>query len=165
MDEEICAKNAIRWAMAHLGSTAYATRCLAFVEDAIERSNEIEMFGGDDAAESARIYDAAAKTGPPPLGALVFYDSVGEMLGERRNWGHVGLSLGDGAVIHAWDRVRIDDHVALASIDPAPGWEPLRLAGWTPLRRALEGSIPKTYDSDEDAAATARAQQSARFSG
>ncbi|TQJ30729.1 NlpC/P60 family protein [Microbacterium sp. SLBN-146] len=162
-DDEVYAQNAIRWAMTHLGSTAYATRCLAFVEDAIERSNELEMFGGDDAAESARIYGAAANSGTPPVGALVFYDSVGDMLGERRNWGHVGLSLGDGRVIHAWDRVRIDDHIALASITPAPGWEPLAPAGWTPLHRALEDRVPKVYPPDQDAAATARAMQAQRF--
>lgn len=75
----------------------------------------------------------------------------------------MGLSLGDGSVIHAWDRVRIDDHIALASIAPAPGWEALRPAGWTPLRRALEGSVPKVYDTDEDAAATALAMQTDRF--
>ncbi|MFS0714814.1 hypothetical protein ABC195_13115 [Microbacterium sp. 2P01SA-2] len=38
--------------------------------------------------------------------------------------GHVGLSLGDGLVIHAWDRVRIDDHRRLEALRPAPGWTP-----------------------------------------
>jgi len=33
--------------------------CLAFVEDALERSNEIEIFGGDTAKESADLYEYA----------------------------------------------------------------------------------------------------------
>ncbi|MDF2581303.1 MAG: hypothetical protein K0S49_2882 [Microbacterium sp.] len=55
-DVETCGSNAVAWALGHAGSTTYTTRCLAFVEDAIERSNDLEMFGGDDAAESARLY-------------------------------------------------------------------------------------------------------------
>lgn len=144
----IHAENAIRWAKERLGSPDYATRCLAFVEDAIERANEIEMFGGDYAAESARLYDAAANPSEPPLGALVFYDGIGEFFGSRRNWGHVGLSLGGGDVIHAWDKVRIDDYRQLTSLTPASGWEPLRYVGWVPLTRALEDSEPKKWTTD-----------------
>jgi cell wall-associated NlpC family hydrolase len=158
------AANAIEWARARLGDTDYATRCLAFVEDAIERSNGIEIFGGDYAAESALLYGSAENSGVPPLGALVFYDGVGDIMGTRRNWGHVGLSLGDGLVIHAWDRVRIDDHRAIAALTPAPGWEPLSPAGWTPLSRVLENSTPKSYGADDPADVAAR-MQIARFSG
>jgi len=158
------AANAIAWARARLGDTDYATRCLAFVEDAIERSNGIEIFGGDYAAESALLYGSAENSGVPPLGALVFYDGVGDIMGTRRNWGHVGLSLGDGLVIHAWDRVRIDDHRAIAALTPAPGWEPLSPAGWTPLSRVLENSTPKSY-GDEDPADVVAQMQIARFSG
>jgi hypothetical protein len=158
------AANAIEWARARLGDTDYATRCLAFVEDAIERSNGIEIFGGDYAAESARLYGSAENSGVPPLGALVFYDGVGDIISTRRNWGHVGLSLGDGLVIHAWDRVRIDDHRAIAALTPAPGWEPLSPAGWTPLSRVLENSTPKSY-GDDDPADVAVQMQNARFSG
>jgi cell wall-associated NlpC family hydrolase len=156
------AANAIEWARARLGDTDYATRCLAFVEDAIERSNGIEVFGGDYAAESARLYGSAENSGMPPLGALVFYDGVGDIMGTRRNWGHVGLSLGDGLVIHAWDRVRIDDHRAIEALTPAPGWEPLAAAGWTPLSRVLENSTPKSYGA-EDPADVAAQMQIARF--
>lgn len=160
-DTDVEARNAIAWARARLGSTDYTTRCLAFVEDAIERSNDLELFGGDFAQESAVLYDAAANAGAPPLGALVFYDSVAEMHGVRRNWGHVGLSLGDGRVIHAWDRVRVDDDRAVEDLVPPPGGEPLRSAGWASLERVLRGSVPKTYD--DDAAQTAARMQADRF--
>jgi hypothetical protein len=38
--------NAIRWAQEHHSSTEYTTRCLAFVEDAYEESNNVEIFVG-----------------------------------------------------------------------------------------------------------------------
>ncbi|MFC8681810.1 hypothetical protein ACFT30_09830 [Microbacterium ureisolvens] len=160
-DEETCGVNAVNWALAREGDTDYATRCLAFVEDAIERGNDLEMFGGDDAAESARLYGAAGSVGLPPLHSLVFYEGVGELHGERRDWGHVGLSLGDGHVVHAWNRVRVDEHLALEQLTPAPGWEPLRYVGWVPLGRALEGARPRVWD--DDPADAARRMQAERF--
>jgi hypothetical protein len=160
-DVETCWANAVAWAIARDGSTAYATRCLAFVEDAIERSNGLEMFGGDDAAESSRFYGAASNTGAPPPHSLVFYQSVGELYGERRDWGHVGLSVGNGAVVHAWDRVRVDDHRAIEALTPAPGWEQLRWVGWAPLTRALEGARPRVWRGE--AASEAVRMQAERF--
>lgn len=57
--------NAIHWAQEHLGSTAYAARCLAFVEDAYEEGNHVEIFGGSSAQESADEYEAAQNRGEP----------------------------------------------------------------------------------------------------
>jgi hypothetical protein len=163
-DTEVIGRNAIHWARQHLGSPAYSTRCLAFVEDAIERANGIEIFGGDDAAESARLYGASDRSStPPPFGALVFYESVGELFGTRRDWGHAGLSLGDGEVVHAWNEVRIDDYRSIAALTPAPGWEPLRLVGWVPLARVLEGSRARQWSTDAES--EAMRQQAERFSG
>ncbi|GAA1823192.1 NlpC/P60 family protein [Agromyces salentinus] len=162
-DTVAIAGNAIHWARQHLGSSAYSTRCLAFVEDAIERGNGIEIFGGDDAAESARLYDAGRTSGEPGPGDLVFYESVGELFGSRRDWGHVGLGLGGGEVIHAWDEVRIDDYRSLGALAPAAGWEPLRLLGRVPLARVLEGSRVRAWSTD--AVSEAVRQQADRFSG
>ena len=47
-DETAIATAATRWAVERLGDSAYAARCLSFVEDAIERSNGIEIFGARD---------------------------------------------------------------------------------------------------------------------
>lgn len=155
------AENAVSWARAWVGSTSYSTRCLAFVEDAIERANGVEIFGGDDAHASAVLYGAYTPTGdaPPPAGALVFYDSVSVISGQRRNWGHVGMSLGDGTIIHAWDRVRIDGVRAVEQLVPPPEGEPLSLVGWVPLSRVLNGSVPKTYPDDDPAEEAMRAQR------
>ena len=49
-------ENAIEWAKSQLDSTEYPFRCLAFVEEAYEKGNQIEIFGGSCAKESADEY-------------------------------------------------------------------------------------------------------------
>ena len=132
--------NAITWALTRLGDDSYCFRCLAFVEDAYEQSNAIEMFGGDSAKESADEYGVTGTpAGIPPRGAFVFYDMSGELFDEQANYGHVGLHLGDGRVVHAWDEVRIDDMLAVENLEPAEGWTQPRYIGWAPVERILEG--------------------------
>jgi cell wall-associated NlpC family hydrolase len=138
-------ERAIAWALALRGSAGYAGRCLAFVEDAYERANGIEVFGGASAAESAALYGVRPPVAAPPRGALVFYATAGPAAGEIRNWGHVGLSLGDGAVVHAWDVVRIDPVGSIEDLVPPDGWTTPRLLGWTPAERLLEGSRPRAW--------------------
>ena len=123
-----------------MGERTYALRCLAFVEDAYERPNAIEIFGGDSAAASARQYGAEPydPAAPPPAGAFVFYACGGPVDGAHRDWGHVGLALGDGRVVHAWDEVRVDDAREVQALRPAAGWTAPRLIGWTPPARILE---------------------------
>jgi hypothetical protein len=127
--------NAAHWVKGHIGSPDYATRCLAFVEDAYEDSNHVEIFGGSSAKESADEYGAAQNRGEPPIGAFVFYECSGPIKGEIKNWGHVGLHIGEGKVIHAWDAVRIDDYLDVQSLPPAPGWTPPQFSGWAPIER------------------------------
>ena len=93
--------NMIRWAESKLGNTEYAGWCLAFIEDAIEISNHIEIFGGDSAKESCEMYKDALRSGVPERGAFVFYDCLCPSKNGSVNWGHCGVSLGDGRVIHA----------------------------------------------------------------
>ncbi len=154
-DTDVIISRAIEWATARLGSPAYATRCLAFVEDAIERANDIEVFGGDSASESAELYGATGAPSAPPRGAFVFYDAVGKIQGFERSWGHVGLSVGGGDVIHAWDRVRIDPFEDIERLSPAPGWGAPVWRGWVPIERVLRDARPATWAADtspEDAA-------------
>lgn len=131
---------AIEWAKAHLGSTAYPTRCLAFVEDAYERSNHLELFGGSTAKESAEAYAVSGNAEqPPPLGAFVFYDCFGVLRDEYKNWGHVGLCVGPEHVIHAWDYVREDHYLDVQHLTSAPGWHPPQYIGWALVARILVG--------------------------
>jgi cell wall-associated NlpC family hydrolase len=164
-DWQVYADNAIAWARRRLESTAYTTRCLAFVEDAYERPNHLEIFGGDFAKESAELYEARRNTGTPPAGAFVFYDNTGELLGQRQNWGHVGLCVGDGRLVHAWDRVRIDHYLDIQNLGTPPGWDSPRLIGWTPIQRIFQGCRPKDWTATGEAEAAALRMQLARFAG
>ena len=146
-DESAMARAATRWAVDRTGDRSYAGRCLAFVEDAIERANDIEIFGGSTAHESAERYspDPYAADVPPPAGSLVFYACEGPSDGAWRDWGHVGIALGDGRVAHAWDEVRVDEATHVEALSPVPGWTPARLIGWVPLARVLEGHRPHDW--------------------
>lgn len=127
--------NAINWAKSRLGDTDYRGKCLAFVEDAYEQSNGVEIFGGDSARESADQYQAGNPDTLPPMGAFVFYACEGPVDGIHCNWGHMGLYMGDGEVIHAWDKVRIDRLEDMPHLVPPPGWTKPAYIGWAPVER------------------------------
>ena len=137
MDMPRIKQNTISWALAHEGKAEYVGWCLSFIEDAVEESNGIELFGGDCASGSAALYADGMQQGAPEPGAFVFYDCVGQADGKRVNWGHCGLCIGEGKVIHAWDRIRTDNYLALETLQPAPGWTAPRYLGWVPLERVL----------------------------
>ncbi|MBR5342264.1 MAG: hypothetical protein IK149_00040 [Oscillospiraceae bacterium] len=128
--------NMLRWAESRLGDTDYAGWCLSFIEDALERGNEIEIFGGDSAKASAELYADEMRQGLPERGAFVFYDCLCLSEAGPVNWGHCGISLGDGRLIHAWDRVRIDDYLKVERLTALSGDHP-RYIGWVPVERVL----------------------------
>ena len=130
-------ENMIRLAESKVGSTEYAGWCLAFIEDAFEISNHIEIYGGDSAKESCEMYKDALRCGIPERGAFVFYDCLCPSGNGPVNWGHCGVSLGDGRVIHAWDIVRIDDYPAIEKLTALTGDHPKYL-GWVALERVLD---------------------------
>jgi cell wall-associated NlpC family hydrolase len=141
MEHQPYIENAIKWAREQLGSSAYSFLCLAFVENAYEEGNKIEIFGADSAKASAELYGVQRSPFAPPRGTFVFYDCSGPspIDGVEKNWGHVGLSCGDGKVIHGWDRVREDDYLAVEQLQGAPGWTQPRYLGWTSVERILQG--------------------------
>ena len=136
-------ENMIRWAESKLGCAKYAGWCLSFIEDALEISNDIEIFGGDSAKESCEMYRDALRSGIPERGAFVFYDCLCPGENGPVNWGHCGISLGNGRVIHAWDKVRIDDYLEIEKLKALTGDHP-KYQGWVPLERILEGSVHET---------------------
>lgn len=69
------------------------------------------------------------------------------MDGVRQEWGHVGLAMGDGKVVHAWDVVRIDDALAIPALPPAPGWDAPHLIGWATPDDVLRGHVPRHWDA------------------
>lgn len=126
----------IHWAEDRLGETKYTGWCLAFIEDALEIPNRIEIYGGDSAKESAELYADEMRQGEPERGAFVFYDCVCLSEDGPVNWGHCGISLGDGNLIHAWDKVRIDNYRDLECLTALSGEHP-RFIGWVSVERVL----------------------------
>ncbi|KAB8141864.1 NlpC/P60 family protein [Chloroflexia bacterium SDU3-3] len=138
---------ALAWAEARLGDPSYAGRCLGFVEDCFERGNSIEVFGYSSAQEAADAYGAQPGGQPAPRGALVFYACQGLVGGDLRRWGHVGIALGDGRVLHAWDVVRVDHERAIEQLAPPPTWTSPAYIGWVPAERLLAGCVPRQWDA------------------
>lgn len=132
-------ERALRWALDHLGSADYPGLCYAFCEDAYELGAQIILDGqGTTAREAADAYGVQAQS-PAPRGSYVFYDCAGPVEGVARNWGHMGLSLGDGRIVHAWGIVRVDEIRAVEALEPPPGWSRPRYLGWAPVERILVG--------------------------
>lgn len=81
--------------------------------------------------------------GRPPGGTYVCYDCWGTLEGEHRNWGHIGLSVGDGKVIHTWGgEVRMDDYRTIEDLD-ASEWTTPEYIGWVPVSSILKGMPPR----------------------
>jgi cell wall-associated NlpC family hydrolase len=140
-DERV--EDAIDWAMDWADGTPYPPGgeeeyravkyvgwCLAFVQDTYDigadKAPPIETNDGDIkryeyAKQAADALGAENNKGIPPRGAFVFYDWFGTIEGVYKNWGHVGLSLGDGQLVHAWT-----DGPAVASYDEIG----LKYIGW-----------------------------------
>jgi cell wall-associated NlpC family hydrolase len=144
--EEIVTR-AVEWALRQVGSERYGLRCLSFVEDAYELPNGIEVFGGSTAKESAELYDAAARAGEPPPGAFVFFETSGIVDGVERDWGHVGIALGDGRMAHPWTDVRVDPIVDVPFL-PSGRWAPPRYVGWASPDAILSGSRRRSWLGD-----------------
>ena len=138
-------ENMILWAKDKLGSREYAAWCLSFIEDALEKSNGIEIFGGDSAKESALLYADGMRPGRPERGAFVFYDCVCRGPDGPVNWGHCGISLGDGRIIHAWGVVRIDDYREIEDMTALSGDHPGYI-GWVPVERVLKQKDPAAQE-------------------
>jgi hypothetical protein len=58
---------------------------------------------------------------------------------EIKNWGHVGLCIGEGKVIHALDTVRLDHYLDVQNLTLAPGWSQPQFIGWAPMERIFVG--------------------------
>ncbi|MGC9349984.1 MAG: hypothetical protein ACP5JG_17730 [Anaerolineae bacterium] len=143
------ARNARDWALLQLGSVAYPYLCLAFVEDAYEIANGIEIFGGSTAKESADLY-GVRQDRDPPLGSFVFYDCIGTLNGERKNWGHVGLAIGGGLVIHAWKEIRVDPYLAVEDLPAGDDWEQPEYIGYAPPEVILKDHELVEFDVEDD---------------
>ena len=100
---------AIVWAQTRIGSSNWAGHCYAFVRGAFIRGaglGDTMLPLAPDARSAAgwyRVHGQLRSGGTPPRGALVFYDN-------RTPRGHVAISLGGGAVIHAYPAVQVSSN-------------------------------------------------------
>lgn len=112
-DERIA--EAIEWSESYMGSTGYNYWCLKFVQDAYQTgaNSNIQRYGYAKAAADA--LHAENNKDLPPRGAFVFYNWYGTIDGVYKNWGHVGLSLGNGQIIHAYGSVKKSQYDSISS--------------------------------------------------
>jgi hypothetical protein len=127
-DERI--DKAIEWAENQLGSHEYDEYCWKFVVHAYKKTGADWILPPQLSAKEAANSLKPLKTGIPPRGTLVFYDCWGTLEEEYRNWGHVGLSIGNGDVIHAFGKVRVDNHLDIQDLSPGTGWTNPEYIGW-----------------------------------
>jgi cell wall-associated NlpC family hydrolase len=71
----------------------------------------------------------------------VFFHTAGPVDGQVRDWGHVGIALGDGRLVHAWPEVRLDAIGAVPML-PSGDWSSPRYAGWAGPSTILAGARP-----------------------
>ena len=92
-----------------------------FIEDALEKSNGIEIFGGDTAKESALLYADGMRQGIPERGAFVFYDCICQGPDGPVNWGS-------------------DDYGEIETMTALSGEHP-RYIGRVPIERVLKQKL------------------------
>ena len=94
-------ETAIAWAESQksAGNMSYCYWCLKFVGDAF-RQGGIGNAGYSTATLAGNALITSRDTNPP-RGTVVFWDWYGTIDGVYANYGHVGISLGNGQVIHA----------------------------------------------------------------
>jgi cell wall-associated NlpC family hydrolase len=83
-------ERAISWALAQRGAHSWDEGCLTFVNSAYQNAG-VTPTRWYLAIQAARALGASSHKGVPPRGAYVFYWTPN---------GHVGLSLGDGRIVH-----------------------------------------------------------------
>ncbi len=109
----------------------YTYRCLGFVEDAYRYGGGVYVpfryRCAKDAADSLVPKKLEVGAAPPPRGALVFYSWKGTVEGEYRDWGHVGISLGSGRLIHHTHKLQTE--AIGETLAPIEGFAP-QYIGW-----------------------------------
>lgn len=110
---------ALKWALERAGSKDYALWCLRFVANAYN-AQKSGFRTAQEAAERLGLRNSGGSAASAPAGALLFFRYIGA---DGANYGHVGLSLGNGRMISALTTVKIE------TIDQVKYWRENYL-GW-----------------------------------
>lgn len=137
------AEAAISWGKAKGGSYEWYDEennqgyCLRFVANAFRQRGpepEGEWNSAWEASQNLTRYDEEAQKAP--RGSLIFFGKTAD-----NRYGHVGIYLGNGKLIHAYGKVRIDDIDQVRNLDkgqligsyigwayPPEKWRPTKIA-------------------------------------
>lgn len=118
-------RGAMEWALARKGARGWTNYCEGFVEKAYGTSG-----GFPTAAKLAA--SLKLRPGSAPAGALVFFRADWA----NNNWGHVGISLGDGRMVSALSNVEITDI-------SKPGYWKHQYVGWSYAPASWPGRAPR----------------------
>jgi len=116
------AEAAIKWAEQRLGRSDWSGLCMRFVANAFmqEEGREAGYNAIDGAREFYRFNQEPNGWLQAPKGALIFFDREG-----GNEYGHVGICLGNGSIIHAYGAVKVDtveEAIAKPDIGRYLGW-------------------------------------------
>lgn len=103
-------RGAIEWALAQQGRTDYNFWCLKFVAHAFG-AQSAGYWSAQAAANALRPRDAHLSPSAAPPGALMFFHYRGK---DGVSYGHVGISLGGGQMVHAVQTVRVENAAAVS---------------------------------------------------
>jgi len=132
-------RGAVEWALSKLGDPSYHMWCLRFVANAYGAS-KAGFYSAQVAANALRPRDAAKGVAGAPAGSLVFFRWVDPNSGE--SLGHIGISLGDGRMVHASRTVRAEA--------PDAYWRS-RYLGWASAPSSWPGRPPASPPPVADA--------------
>ncbi|MEM3728579.1 MAG: NosD domain-containing protein [Candidatus Bathyarchaeia archaeon] len=135
------AEAAVNWAEQRLGRGDWSGLCMQFVANAYmqEEHKEAKYNAIDGAREFYRFNQEPNGWLQAPKGALIFFDMEG-----TNEYGHVGIYLGNGSIIHAYGTVKVntvEEAVAKPDVGRYLGWS-YPAEQWRPTKFTFNA----TYD-------------------
>jgi len=133
----------INWALAQQGSGAYyrdgMNYCQSFVADAYAQAG-LGRQSAETATAAANLWCNHPGDRNPPRGAAVYYNWTYNGI----NYGHVGIALGDGRVVHAFTTTRTV--IVSSNIDFMSGYRGWGVNGGHTLPSGGSGHTHSFYD-------------------
>lgn len=119
-------EEAISWANNEIGNDEWTNLCLKFVSLAYGLGANVNAkttgwdWPNDAINELGTKFYSIDNCGNPPRGALIFFSGQGRHPKTKINYekyGHIGIYLGDGEVIHAYETVKIQNIIGAKGIE------------------------------------------------
>lgn len=148
-------ESAISWAISQEGKTAWSGYCLGFVAKAFGQESSGWTSPEDARKKLGNRFYPAATDWNPPRGALVFFSAKGTWCDapygciDLADYGHIGIYLGNGGVVHAYGAVKVQSIVEIEQLSGRDSkgneFEIGSYIGWAyPPREWLENHLTGT---------------------